>query len=434
MLSVNLAMSMIRSKSKGVLSHFISLASTVGIALGVCALIVGLSAMNGFEYELENRVLSVIPQVQLRSDRPEGFADPALQSTLLKEDKNILGAAPSVALNIIVHNQKDFLPVSLSGVDPQINEVIGLDRFLTVKIADLCAASDELLSADRAKLLQTQGSLPPLPMILGRQAAMILGLEQGDEFGAIIIDREDPQNDSLTRAMTHLNSVKFYVLGTLNLGGQLDSMIALTSPQIALTISNLQRPNIINIKTADFLNCLPLVYQAGSKMTEQAYITSWMSSQGKLYHDIQMVRSIMYLAMILVMAVACFNIIGTLFMQAAERKSEIAIMMTLGLKRSSVMKIFTLVGLIKGLQGALIGLVLGVIAALNLTSITSFVESLMGTSFLNENIYFISFIPSRLMLSDILLVTATAVVMAALASLYPAYKASKLDPAALLNS
>lgn len=434
MLSVNLAMSMIRSKSSGVLSHFISLASTVGIALGVCALIVGLSAMNGFEYELENRVLSVIPQVQLRSDRPEGFADPVLQSNLLKEDENILGAAPSVSLNIIVHNQKDFLPVVLNGVDPQIDEVIGLDRFLTVPVAKLCEVSAALLSADRSKLIQTQGRLPPLPMILGRQAALKLNLEIGDEFNVIIIDNQDPQGGSLTRAMTHLNSVKFYVLGTLNLGGQLDSMIALTSPDVALLISNLQRPNIINVKTTDFLNCLQLVYQAGSKMTEQAYLTSWMSSQGKLYHDIQMVRSIMYLAMILVMAVACFNIIGTLFMQAAERKGEIAILMTLGLKRSAVMKVFTLVGLIKGLQGAVIGLILGVIAALNLTAITSLIERIMGTSFLNENIYFISFIPSRLMLSDILLVMATAVVMAALASLYPAYKASKLDPAALLNS
>ena len=158
-----------------------------------------------------------------------------------------------------------------------------------------------------------------------------------------------------------------------------------------------------------------------------------MASQGKLYNDIQMIRSVMYLAMIMVMMVACFNIIGTLYMLVSERRDEIAILLTLGFKRQDIMKTFTLVGLIKGAIGTLIGAILGILLSLNLTTLTTFLEQLLNTKFLNENIYFISFIPSRLGIFDVMLVICTALMMSILAALFPAFKASRTDPAQILN-
>lgn len=419
MLSLKLALRFLKPSSGPVLSGFMSLASTVGIAIGVMALITGLSAMNGFEAELENRVLSVIPQVQVRAfDRQ--FKDAQGQADALKSaSPEILAAAPAVELNAIVHNRRNFQAVMLLGIDESERAVINIERYLSLPFEELAKLSD---AGEK-------------PIILGRTLAESLNLKIGDTVHVMYLDHDGKDGGSadLSMTMQGITSYDFTLAGTLSIGGQLDSAIAVMSLKDALRIGELTGANAIHLKTSDFLNCLNIVYEASSNMTEKASLTSWMSTQGKLYRDIQMVRSVMYLAMIMVMGVACFNIIGTLFMLVNERRAEIAILLTLGQSRSAVLAIFCLVGLFKGAIGTIIGGVLGIALSLNLTAAMSWIESVLGIKFLNENIYFISFIPAQLSWFDVILISMTALVMSGLAALFPALKASRTDPSQILN-
>ncbi len=417
-LSLKLALRFIKARQGATLSSFMSLASTVGIAIGVLALITGLSAMNGFEYELQNRILSVIPQVQVKA-QAKSFDNASLEAQkLMASSEQIEAVAPVVELSAIIHNHQDFHAVGLLGIDESENQVINIEKFLTISLQDLNQNFNDLR-----------------PIVLGKALAENFGLKIGDKIQIMNLDLEGSHSsgNDLSRAIQGISSYEFTLVGTLSIGGQLDNNFAITSLNTARAIGNLKSENTLHVKTTDFLRCLPIVYQSSNVLTQRATLTSWMASQGKLYNDIQMIRSVMYLAMIMVMMVACFNIIGTLYMLVSERRDEIAILLTLGFKRQDIMKTFTLVGLIKGAIGTLIGAILGILLSLNLTTLTTFLEQLLNTKFLNENIYFISFIPSRLGIFDVMLVICTALMMSILAALFPAFKASRTDPAQILN-
>ncbi len=415
--SLKLALRFLRHKSAGALSGFMSLASTAGIAIGVLALITGLSAMNGFEYELENRVLSVIPQVQLHSTAPN-FDNAANQAqSLIQASDAVTAAVPAVEVSAIVHNKESFQPVLLLGLSPDERQVISMENFMSVSL-------DDLNDADKES--------PPL--VLGKSLAKSFNLNIGDRVSIIYLKKQDPDDTGGGfEIFGGLASHEFILTGTLSIGGQLDNSLAVTTIPAAKALADLTECNTIHVKTNDFLNAPAIVYKASSSLNESASLSSWMNTQGKLYRDIQMIRQVMYLAMIMVMAVACFNIIAALFMQVKERRSEIAILITLGLKPSAVIRIFTMVGLLKGSYGTFIGVVLGIMLSLNLTEAVVLIERLFDTKFLNENIYFINFIPARLEVSDIILVAATAVIMSTAAAIYPAIKASRTDPAKILN-
>ena len=158
-----------------------------------------------------------------------------------------------------------------------------------------------------------------------------------------------------------------------------------------------------------------------------------MNSQGKLYHDIQMVRQIMYIAMFLVLAVSCFNIVSNLLLMVGEKRREIAILLTMGMKPREVVKTFSLMGLISGAYGAIIGMVLGIVFSLVLTPFTKSFKDWFGFDLLNEEVYFINFIPCHLSVIDVIFVLACSLLMSFLAALYPAMRASKVKPAQELN-
>lgn len=192
-------------------------------------------------------------------------------------------------------------------------------------------------------------------------------------------------------------------------------------------------PNVFMFKTGNLLQAPVITREAAKMLPERVRAESWVDTQGKLYTDIQMIRGIMYLAMILVMAVACFNIVSNLIVAVAEKKHEIAVLKTLGASRSRIVSIFVCSGVMFGLRGSIIGTVFGSVIALLLTPLMQSVENIFGFKFLNPDVYFVDFIPSSLNPYDIILVLITALTMSALASFYPAWKASKVDPARELN-
>ena len=412
MLSLKLALKFYLSKKYGPLARFMSIASTTGIALGVAALIIGLSAMNGFERELHSRVLSVIPNATLNAQNDYfRYSDNTLE--ILSKSSHIQALSTAVELDCVVTNNKDFYPVKLMGVDPKSeSKVVSIQNFMSAPLSELYSDNDEIKA------------------IIGSNLAKKLKVNVGDELKAFGVK---PGSEASSDLLSH--SVKFTikVAGLLKIGGELDSSLVYIAYDKALHLASLQGPNAIHIKTDDLLKARNIVVNAAQGLTEGASLSTWITSQGKLYNDIMMIRQIMYLAMILVMAVACFNIISNLIMTVTEKKREIAILLTMGLKRSQIIKSFCLLGLISGSIGTAIGAFIGIAFSVLLTPFTEYLKNSFGIVLLNEDLYFISFIPSQLKLSDIMIIVTTAMSLSVAASLYPALKASRTNVVDGLN-
>lgn len=410
-LSFKLAFRFLNSKRYGALAKFISMASTTGIGVGVCALIIGLSAMNGFEYELNNRVLSLIPGAEVSSYDKTGFYNLEGEVKALEKAPNIKAVSPAVSLNGAFSFGANFAPAMVIGIDP-VNEkkVISLERFMDCKTDILNHAEAEPL------------------VIIGHGIAKKLNIKKGDELNLSAIDAKT-NSDGLGSMVVK----NFKVAGFFKTGGQIDNNFAFINIKEAVALSALRAPNTIHVKVSNMLEAREIINTALATLPEPCDGTTWIDSQGKLYSDINMIRQIMYLAMILVISVACFNIVSNLVMAVSEKRHEIAILMTMGAKKALIIKSFTLMGVLSAIKGCIYGGVAGSLLSLCIPYVTSHFKDWFGIELLNEDIYFINFVPSNLMISDVLIVVGCAVVMSFVASIYPAIKASKIDPAQELN-
>lgn len=410
-LSFKLAFRFLNSKRYGALAKFISMASTTGIGVGVCALIIGLSAMNGFEYELNNRVLSLIPGAEVSSYDKTGFYNLEGEVKALEKAPNIKAVSPAVSLNGAFSFGANFAPAMVIGIDP-VNEkkVISLERFMDCKTDILNHAEAEPL------------------VIIGHGIAKKLNIKKGDELNLSAIDAKT-NSDGLGSMVVKT----FKVAGFFKTGGQIDNNFAFINIKEAVALSALRAPNTIHVKVSNMLEAREIINTALATLPEPCDVTTWIDSQGKLYSDINMIRQIMYLAMILVISVACFNIVSNLVMAVSEKRHEIAILMTMGAKKALIIKSVTLMGVLSAIKGCIYGGVAGSLLSLCIPYVTSHFKDWFGIELLNEDIYFINFVPSSLMISDVLIVVGCAVVMSFIASIYPAIKASKIDPAQELN-
>ena len=407
--SLTLALRFLKSKRFGPLARFISMASTMGICTGVCALIIGLSAMNGFEYELHNRVLSLVPGGEIKTNNHEGFSN--LQSVLdtVSAATGVEAVSPVIEINGAFSQGTAFAPALVLGIDTdREKKVIAIDRFMDCP----------------AEVLNTEDNL----VILGYAIARKLNLKKGDSVNLSVISAQ-MSNDGLSR----MTMQPLKVAGFFKTGGNLDGNFAFISLNQALKLSQLKNANAVHIKVKDMLTADAIVSRADSELDENTESSSWLRTQGKLYNDINMIRGIMYIAMILVIAVACFNIVSNLMMAVSEKRHEIAILLTMGANRSLIRKAFTLMGILSALKGAGSGVLAGCIIASVTPYVTSHFKAWFGFDLLNENIYFINYVPSVLDVTDVLIVISCALLMGALASIYPAHKAAKINPANELN-
>lgn len=487
-LGLMLSLRFVRSRRKGALTRFISFASTCGIAVGVFAAIVGFSAMNGFKSELENRVLSVIPSARLTASDSH-FKDVEGIESVLKQDKRIQSTAPAAEVRAILSANRAFAPLLITGIDPQAEkEVVEIQRFINVdmnclkrdefkSIAGHCSVNTPkaattqdttLAKASRSAETNTQtndsntanvrdvdnetsiaasgdsaseqvnSAYDKMPrIIIGSNIAKKLGVGAGDVVTMMVMSNVQQQYDDLKDFESSLkapNRNKALVIGVIHLGGQLDGSLALMELDELVTISKLEGPNAIHIRTSVLKDTNRIIYDATyGKISENAMLSTWINSQGKLYHDIQMVRQIMFIAMFLVLAVACFNIVSNLMMMTSEKRREIAILLTMGMPRSQIVRTFSLMGIITGFYGTLFGLIPGIILSLSLRPITSSWKEWFGFDLLNEDVYFINFIPSELSFIDVLIVALASLLMSWLAAIYPAMRASRVQPAQELN-
>ncbi|HIC8839550.1 lipoprotein-releasing ABC transporter permease subunit LolE [Aeromonas veronii] len=393
-----------RSRRRNGFIAFISASSLIGIALGVMALILGLSAMNGFERELKDRVLSVVPQGELDAvERP--LPDwPRLRDYLLAQP-GVEAAAPVIRLNGLLEHGSALKGVQLRAVLPDLEANLSdAGKYMTGR------GLRELQPGERG-------------VILGKTIADKLGVKVGDSVALLLPQGGDqagiknPRREALT------------VVGLLEIGGQLDGLLGFMHLADAQAITGMGSDvEGFSLRVSDVLNAQNITIAAAQQFPHHVYIRSWMNSQGYLYQDIQMVRTVMYVVMLMVVAVACFNIVSTLVMAVNEKRSEIAILKTMGASPGQIRLTFVIQGMVNGMAGALLGALLGGLLSSKLTQILSVVEKLIGHRFLNPDIYFIDFLPTELHMQDLLIVTGAAILMSLVATLYPAWRASGLVP------
>ncbi|WP_447870839.1 lipoprotein-releasing ABC transporter permease subunit LolE [Serratia fonticola] len=408
-LSLLMALRFSRGRRRGGMVSLISVISTIGIALGVAVLIVGLSAMNGFERELQNRILAVVPHGEIEPVKQPFTGWPEILQRVEKVP-GILAAAPYINFTGLMENGAQLRAVQLKGVDPA--QEIQLSALPSYVQGDAWA---NFKSGEQQ-------------VILGKGVADALGVKQGS-YVTVMIPNSDPEMKLLQP-----KRIRLHVTGILQLSGQLDhslAMVPLADAQHYLDMGD--SVTGIAIKVNDVFAANKLVRDAGEVADATVYIKSWIGTYGFMYRDIQMIRAIMYLAMVLVIGVACFNIVSTLVMAVKDKSGDIAVLRTLGAKDGFIRAIFVWYGLLAGLVGSLSGVVVGVIASLQLTNIMKGIEKLMGHSFLSGDIYFIDFLPSELHWLDVAIVLGTAIVLSLLASWYPARRASRIDPARVLS-
>ncbi|PRM16139.1 Lipoprotein-releasing system transmembrane protein LolE [Haemophilus influenzae] len=403
-----------RGKQKNPLVALIAKFSAIGIALGVAVLIVGLSAMNGFERELNQRILAVVPHIEIFS-APQA-KDPTIHhwqnlEKRLQQNPQIKGISPFVSFTALVENGSKLKVVQVKGVEKQAEDKV--------------SSIGNFVQEQGWNKFEKEGGL-----VLGSGIAKELDVKVGDWITLLISQQNgDEQFTQPTREPVQVTAI-------LRLDGQLDYSYALLPLAQAQTFLTYQPDQItgVELKLDDPFSVRNLDLSMLNDYPQMLYMQNWISKFGYMYRDIQLIRTVMYIAMVLVIGVACFNIVSTLIMAVKDKQGDIAIMRTLGANNAFIKRIFIWYGLQAGMKGCLIGIVLGIILALNLTTFIQGIEWVIGKKLLSGDVYFVDFLPSELHWSDVLMVLIAALALSLIASLYPASRAAKLQPAQVLSS
>ncbi|EWH11409.1 outer membrane-specific lipoprotein transporter subunit LolE [Catenovulum agarivorans DS-2] len=399
-----------RSRKQNGFIRFISASSVVGIALGTCVLIWVLSVMNGFERELKQRLLSVIPHIEYTSVEASGIDDwQSLKTQIMQSSDEVEGVAPFITLGALIQNGAELKPVEIRGIDWQAElSVSSLSQYVT----------DDVQNAFR----QQNG------LLLGQGLANELSLEVGDWVEILV-----PQLDSGSRIKPP-KLTRLPLIGVFQSNGQLDHLLGYVQLNQAAEMSGWQNGvQGVRLKVDDVFNAPRIARQIGFTLPVYVYIQDWTHQFGHIYHDIQLVRSVMYIVLTLVIAVACFNIVSTLVMAVNEKRGDIAIYKTMGMRNQQIVQIFVFQGILSGVTGTLIGSAVGVVGGLYLGNIFAFIEQLIGSKFLSGDIYFIDFLPTELVWSDVALTIGVALLLSIISTIYPAVKASKVEPAKVVG-
>ncbi|HGM5583093.1 TPA: lipoprotein-releasing ABC transporter permease subunit [Pseudomonas putida] len=400
-----------RAKRRNHFVSFISLTSMIGLALGVVVMIVVLSVMNGFDHEMRTRVLGMVPHATIEGDQPIGDWQALAQQ--VKQNPHVQAVAPFTQMQGLLTHDGKVQKMLLNGIQP--------DREREVSIID--------------NFLQ-QGSLDQLApgewgILIGDKAATKLGVKVGDKVTFVAPEV------SITPAGMFPRMKRFTVVGTFHVGaGEIDGYLGLTNLS---DLSRLHRWKVdqvqgLRLKFDDLFKAPREAWSIVQQLGEhQYYARDWTRTQGNLYQAIRMEKSIIGLLLLLIVAVAAFNIISTLVMVVNDKRGDIAILRTLGATPRQIMAIFMVQGTVIGVVGTLIGAVVGIIAALNVSSAIAGVETLIGHKFLNADVYFIDYLPSQIIAQDVWMVCGAALVLSFLATLYPAWRAARTQPAEALR-
>ncbi|MDF3125486.1 lipoprotein-releasing ABC transporter permease subunit [Rheinheimera sp. 1928-s] len=407
-LSWQLAQRYRKSRNSNAFIRFIAASSTIGIGLGVAILILALSVMNGFELALKDKLLSVIPHVELQA-----VSDPIQnwQKKIkpLQLHPGVVAGAPYIKTNTMIRSGAKVKAASLRGIDLQLEQGIS-------------ALGSFVVAGDLAQISEHQ-------IVLGKGIADEVQAKVGDEVQLML-----PQVTADGKLASHKH-VSLTVVAIVSIGGQLDYQQAWVDISALGSWLNYPQGAVqgFAFKIDDIFAAPLLSRTLGSMATDYVYMLDWFRIQGHLYNDIQMVRSILYLVLVLVLAVACFNIVATLVMAVREKQGDIAILLTMGMPRSRIVKAFMWLGWLNGLTGTLVGGLVGLLLAWQIEPLFRLITSLTGFSLLDSSIYFVDYVPSHIEPMQVVITIGIALIMSLLATIYPALSASKVQPAFVLG-
>ncbi|HEX8979391.1 MAG TPA: lipoprotein-releasing ABC transporter permease subunit [Parasulfuritortus sp.] len=399
-----------RAKRRNHFISFISGVSMAGIALGVMALIVVLSVMNGFQDELRNRILGVAAHMEITgpNDRLEDWQSLAAQ---VVRNREVKGYAPYVSGQGLLTMGENTKGAMIRGILPgQEDQVTDIDRHM---------------KAGRLSDLKPGG----FGIVLGRDLARSLGVGVGDKVTVIV-----PQG-VVTPAGMLPRLKQFTVVGIFAAGMyEYDSGLALMDIDDAAKLYRLgDAVSGLRLKLADMERAPWVTQEMARTLQGDYYITDWTMSHENFFRAVRIEKRMMFLILLLIVAVAAFNIISTLVMAVTDKQPDIAILRTLGASPGSIMKIFMVQGSLIGVIGTATGVVLGVILALNVETVVPILERLFHVDLFPADVYYISELPSKLVASDVVTIAGVALVLAFLATLYPSWRASRVQPAEALR-
>jgi lipoprotein-releasing system permease protein len=388
---------------------FISLISMAGIALGVAALIVVLSVMNGFQKEVRDRMLSVLPHIEVfdASGSMPNWQEVARDALLYKEVK---GAAPYVSAQAMITRNDTVRGVYIRGVLPEQEP----------KVSDV-AAQVKRGSFDALKPGEFN-------IVLGIEIAKSMQVSLGDKITIIA-----PQGQ-VTPAGIIPRLKQFTVVGVFEAGHfEYDSTLAFIHIEDAERMFKLDAPTGVRLRVADMQRAPEVARELTRILPGNLYLSDWSQQNRTWFAAVQTEKRMMFIILTLIIAVAAFNLVSTLVMTVTDKQADIAILRTLGASPGSIMKIFMVQGALVGLIGTGLGVGFGVLIAANVDVIVPFIEHLLGVQFLPRDIYIISALPSELRWNDVSTIGSVAVVLAFLATLYPSWSAARVKPAEALR-
>ena len=388
---------------------FISGVSMLGIALGVAALIIVLSVMNGFQKEVRDRMLSVVSHVEIYA--PQGAPLPDVERTMreARSNKDVIGAAPFVAAQALLARGEDMKGALVRGIDPAREG----------EVTDLAATSGEVLK----RLIPGE-----FKVVLGIELARSLGVIEGDVITMIA------PSGQVTPAGVLPRMKQMTVAGTFDSGHyEYDSALVMMHYEDAQRLFRLEGPTGIRLKLKDLHEAPRVAHELADTLSDRLFIRDWTQQNKTWFAAVQLEKRMMFIILTLIVAVAAFNLVSTLVMTVQDKRADIAILRTLGASPASIMKTFIVQGALVGVIGTLAGLALGLLIAFNIDVIVPFLEKLFRASFLPKDIYLISKMPSDPQAADIVPIAVISLLLAFVATIYPSWRASRVNPAEALR-
>jgi len=394
-----------RAKRRNHFISFISLVSMIGIALGIAVLITVLSVMNGFDREIKKRVFSMVPPITVSSST--GYlADWQGLQTLLKNNPDITDSAPFITGEVLLNFSGSTQPAVISGILPDQEK----------KVSEV---AKKMVEGELSNLKPGEFGI-----VLGENLAAALNARPGDKISVVT-----PQV-SLSPAGLIPRFKRFTVVGVFHAGNGFgfDKSLGFASLNDVQKLLGLgDNVTGLHLATKDVFAAPRIAADLRQQLTRTANITTWADQFGEFFRAVQLEKTMMFFILLLIIAVAAFNLVSTLMMVVSEKEADIAILRTYGATPHMIMTVFIVQGAIIGLFGTLFGLIGGILLASNVTEIVNWIQTVFHVQFLSSNVYFVNYLPSEIEFSDVATICCVALLLSLIATIFPAYRASKMD-------
>ncbi|VTU36017.1 Lipoprotein-releasing system transmembrane protein LolE [Variovorax sp. PBL-H6] len=389
---------------------FISGVSMLGIALGVAALIIVLSVMNGFQKEVTDRMLGVISHIEIFSRDGQALADIDAIAEAARKNPNVIGVAPFIAAQALIARGEDMKGTLVRGIEPSLEPQV-----TDISTTAQKGALDKLVPGE-------------FGIVLGVELARSLFVQVGDRVTLIA------PGGQVTPAGVVPRLKQFTVVGTFDSGHyEYDSALAMIHEQDAARVFRLEGPSGLRLKLKDLHRAREVADELAVTLPGEFLIRDWTRQNRTWFAAVQVEKRMMFIILTLIVAVAAFNLVSTLVMTVTDKRADIAILRTLGSSPKSIMSIFVVQGAMVGVIGTLAGLLLGLGIAYNIDVIVPALERLFNARFLPQDIYLISRMPSDPQRGDILPIALISLALSFVATLYPSWRASRVNPAEALR-